>query len=196
MTATNAPTSLSDTDRLAYWLGQVALGDQKAFASLYRATSPYLMGVAMLMVKRRERAEDVLQDAFVNVWRSAGLYAQTSASPMSWLISIVRNKSLDHLRAGKRDDEQQSMGDELEISSEMMGGVTDPLELLSIAAQAHGVRQCLENLEAPLRQALAIAYYEGKTQDQVSRQLRVPLGTVKTWIRRGLLHVRRCLEAA
>ncbi len=194
------PTSdlapLSDTDRLAFWLGQVALGDKKAFALLYRATAPYLMGVAILMVKRRERAEDVLQDAFVNVWRSAGLYAQTSASPMSWLISIVRNKSLDHLRAGKRGDEQHFMDDEPEISSEEMGGVTDPLELLSIAGQAHGVRQCLETLEAPVRQALAIAYYEGNTQDQVSRQLSVPLGTVKTWIRRGLLHLRHCLEAA
>ena len=196
MTVTSNPASLSETDRLAFWLGQTAMGDKKAFASLYRATSPYLMGVAMLVVKRRERAEDVLQDAYVNVWRSAGLYAQTSASPMSWLISIVRNKSLDHLRAVKRGDEQTSMDDERQISSELMGSASDPLELLTIAGQAHGVRQCLENLEAPLRQALAIAYYEGKTQDQVSQQLRVPLGTVKTWIRRGLSHLRRCLEAA
>jgi RNA polymerase sigma-70 factor (ECF subfamily) len=85
----------AEHERLSYWLGQVALGDERAFVALYNATAPHLLGVAMMIVKRRERAEEVLQEAYVNVWHSAGRYAQTDASPMSWLISIVRNKSLD-----------------------------------------------------------------------------------------------------
>jgi RNA polymerase sigma-70 factor (ECF subfamily) len=178
------------TDRLAFWLGQVALGDQPAFEQLYRATSAHLLGVALLVLRRRERAEEVLQEAFVNVWHNAGGYAQTSASPMSWLIAIVRNKALDHLRSSKHADTHESLDEHESLASER----PDPLALLTEASGVLGLRTCLDSLDAPLRQSLALAYYEGRTHDEVARHLRAPLGTVKTWLRRGLERLRACLD--
>ena len=170
--------------------------DDDAFSALYRATSAHLLGVAMLVMKRRERAEEVLQEAFVNVWHGASKYAQTDASPMSWMISIVRHKALDHLRAGKHHDAQMSIDEEegagLHIAA---ADRADPLALLTAASVQLNVRACLDGLDAPLRQSLAMAYYEGLTHKQVSRRLQVPLGTVKGWFRRGADKLRDCLGA-
>lgn len=183
-------------DHLAYWLGQIALRDERAFEALYQATSSHLLGVATLMMKRRERAEEVLQEAFVNVWNGASQYAQTDASPMSWLISIVRHKALDHLRASKRHDTQASIDaeDGAAAHSVVAEGV-DPVALLTAASAHLNVRACLESLDAPLRQSLALAYYEGLSHGQVSRRLQAPLGTVKGWLRRGADKLRDCLSA-
>lgn len=184
------PAAPAATDRLAFWLGQVALGDQPAFEQLYQATSAHLLGVAMLVLRRRERAEEVLQEAFVNIWHNAGGYAQTGASPMSWLITIVRNKALDHLRSGRHTDKHEALEDHEALPSDR----PDPLALLAAASGTLGVRACLDSLDAPLRQSLALAYYEGQTHDEVARHLRAPLGTVKTWLRRGLERLRACLD--
>lgn len=188
---TTRPGSAPSTpnDRLAFWLGQTALGDQAAFEQLYAATSAHLLGVAVLVLKRRERAEEVLQEAFVNIWHHAGGYAQTGASPMSWLITVVRNKALDHLR---RTGEAH---DTLDEPDHLPGSAPDPLALLSQASSALGLRACLDGLDAPLRQSLALAYYEGCSHAEVASQLRTPLGTVKTWLRRGLERLRACMEA-
>jgi RNA polymerase sigma-70 factor, ECF subfamily len=184
------PAPSTATDRLAFWLGQVALGDQPAFEQLYQATSAHLLGVAMLVLRRRERAEEVLQEAFVNIWHNAGGYAQTGASPMSWLITIVRNKALDHLRSSKQADTHEPLDEHESVASER----PDPLALLTQASGTLGLRACLDSLDAPLRQSLALAYYEGQTHDEVARHLRAPLGTVKTWLRRGIERLRACLD--
>jgi len=184
------PAPSTATDRLAFWLGQVALGDQPAFKQLYQATSAHLLGVAMLVLRRRERAEEVLQEAFVNIWHNAGGYAQTGASPMSWLITIVRNKALDHLRSSRQADTHVSLDEHESVASER----PDPLALLTQASGELGLRTCLDKLDAPLRQSLALAYYEGQTHDEVARHLRAPLGTVKTWLRRGIERLRACLD--
>ena len=182
----------AEHERLSYWLGQVALVDKQAFVVLYNATAPHLLGVAMMIVKRRERAEEVLQEAYVNVWHSAGRYAQTDASPMSWLISIVRNKSLDHLRASRESDTHTSFDDE--ATHHLRDSAPDALTLLATASEQLGVRQCMASLDAPLRQSLALAYYEGLSHRDVSARLRAPLGTVKTWLRRAADKMRECLE--
>ena len=185
-----------DAQNLAYWLGQVALRDERAFEALYQATSAHLLGVAMLVMRRRERAEEVLQEAFVNVWHGAAKYAQTDASPMSWLISIVRHKGLDHLRANKHYDSQTSLeADDGAAADTLVAEDIDPLALLTLASVQHSVRACLDGLDAPLRQSLALAYYEGLSHGQVSNRLQVPLGTVKGWLRRGADKLRDCLRA-
>lgn len=193
----NTPSAFPDTARLAYWLGRVALRDDEAFSALYEATSSHLLGVAMLVMKRRERAEEVLQESFVNVWNSAAQYAQTDASPMSWMISIVRHKALDHLRAGRNHDAQASIDadDGAAAHSVVADGSTDPLALLAAASTRLNVRACMDGLDAPLRQSLALAYYEGLSHSDVSRRLRAPLGTVKGWLRRGVDQLRDCLDA-
>ena len=119
-----------DAARLATWMGQIALRDERAFAALYQATSSQLLGVAMLILKRRERAEEVLQDSFVNIWIHAGQFVQTEVSPMSWLVSIVRHKALDHLRQSRHADRHVSIDEEegnavYAIASE----APDPVEL-------------------------------------------------------------------
>lgn len=151
----------------------------------------------MLVMRRRERAEEVLQEAFVNVWHGASGFAQTDASPMSWLVSIVRHKALDHLRASRSHDAQLSMeADEGATACDAASEGTDPLALLTAASAQLSVRTCLDGLEAPLRQALALAYYEGLSHGQVSQRLQAPLGTVKGWLRRGADKLRDCLSAA
>lgn len=197
MTSQEKPTPHPHAERLAYWLGQIALRDERAFEALYMATSSHLLGVAMLVMKRRERAEEVLQEAFVNVWHGASHYAQTEASPMSWLISIVRHKAMDHLRASKRQDAQASMdADDGMAARAVVADGADPLALLTAASTQLNVRVCLDGLDAPLRQSLALAYYEGLSHGEVSRHLQAPLGTVKGWLRRGAEKLRDCLRAS
>lgn len=197
MTSRAKPAPHPHAEHLAYWLGQVALRDERAFDALYQATSSHLLGVAMLVMKRRERAEEVLQEAFVNVWHGASQYAQTDASPMSWLISIVRHKALDHLRASKSHDAQASIdADDGAAAHTAVAEGTDPLALLTAASAQLNVRACLDGLDAPLRQSLALAYYEGLSHGQVSRRLQSPLGTVKGWLRRGADKLRDCLRVA
>lgn len=169
--------------------------DERAFAALYQATSSRLLGVALLMMKRRERAEEVLQESFVNVWMHAEQFVQTQASPMSWLVSIVRHKALDHLRRSRQTDRHASMDDEEgEAAYAVASEAPDPSALLSAASTQLGLQICLEGLDAPLRQSLALAYYEGLSHPQIAGRLRAPLGTVKSWLRRGVERLRVCLN--
>jgi RNA polymerase sigma-70 factor (ECF subfamily) len=174
---------------------QVALRDERAFASLYQATSSQLLGIAMLIMKRRERAEEVLQESFVNVWVHADQFAQTEGSAMSWMISIVRHKALDHLRRSRKTDRHASIDEEDgEAAYSIVSDTPDPLALLSAASEQLGLQGCLASLDAPLRQSLALAYYEGLTHTQIAVRLRAPLGTVKSWVRRGVERLRTCLN--
>ena len=111
---------MSTNDELASLLGRIALRDQRAFELLYRATSAHLLGVAYAVMRDRERAEDVLQEAFVNVWHGAAGFRSSVATPMTWLINIVRNKAIDRIRVGQAernssvplDDEALQVGDD------------------------------------------------------------------------------------
>ena len=147
-------------DDLARWLARVALRDRSAFEQVYRATSSHLLGVAFRILNQRERAEEVLQEAFMNVWHNAGGFNAAVASPMTWLINIVRNKAIDTLRSGKTE-----RGSTVELDDE--------------ATQIAGD-------EAQQRQALALAYYRGMVHTEIAAALGAPLGTAKSWVRRGL----------
>lgn len=184
------------SDLLREQLARVALGDRAAFRRVYDATSAHLFGVALRILNRRDLAEDVLQEAFVNVWHHAGSYQAAQSPPMTWLISIVRNRALDHLRAGQRQvaaslDDAGADGDEArQVADER----PDPMQLLLAAGDALAVRACLEAIDASQRQCLALAYYHGFSHSEVAEHLRAPLGSVKAWIRRGLERLKRCLD--
>jgi len=178
-------------------LARVALGDRAALRRVYDATNAHLFGVALRILNRRDLAEDALQESFVNVWHHAGSYRTSQAEPMTWLISIVRNKALDHLRSGQRhvaesidaardEDEARQIPDER----------PDPMQLLMAAADALSIRACLNAIEASQRQCLALAYYHGYSHAEVAEHLRAPLGSVKAWIRRGLERLRKCLNGS
>jgi RNA polymerase sigma-70 factor (ECF subfamily) len=192
------PTHTPENQRLVDLLQRVALQDHASFKQLYDLTSAHLYGVAMRFVRRRELADEILQDAFINVWQQAGGYGATLSTPMTWLISIVRNKSLDRLRKSKLEsDNTCSLDDNMsDPDHEEAVDHADPHELFAAATEKIELNRCLSLLEPPQRQSLALAYYNGLSHSELAEQLQVPLGTAKAWIRRGLERLKKCFEAA
>ena len=183
-----------DALELQRLLSRVALGDRKAFRALYDATSPSLFGVAVRILNRRDRAEEVIQDAFVNVWQRASSYSDAVSRPMTWLTAIVRNRALDILRSeSARPVESLDNEDNGEVD-EPADERPDPLGLLERALDEVRVRDCIGDIHGPQRQCLALAYYHGLSHSEVAAQLAAPIGSVKVWIRRGLDRLKRCLD--
>jgi len=181
-------------------LERTGRGDHAAFAEVYRRTQAHLFGLALRMLRREQSAEDVLQEAFVNIWKSAGSYrAQVDGrdiQPMTWLIAIVRNKALDALRTRKRRGEVEWTEPDDDSLAADAAAAPSALELLSRASQALAVEGCLNSLDGTHRQCLALAYYQGLTHSEVAAQVGAPLGSVKAWIRRGLDKLKACLAVA
>jgi RNA polymerase sigma-70 factor (ECF subfamily) len=174
--------------RLADLLSRTALGDRKAFAELYEATKSKLFAVSLRIVRERHLAEEVLQDSFVNIWNHASAYAQAKSAPTTWMTAIVRNRSLDIVR---RTREEPDVDDTL--AANMTDESAAPLREMQERAEAHSLRECLQELEGEQRQSIALAFYQGLSHSELAEHLRRPLGTVKTHIRRGLLKLRDCL---
>jgi len=190
------PTSETDRSaRLADLLARTALSDQAAFAELYRLAAPHLYGVALRILREPALAEDLLQEAFVNVWHHAGSYNSAKAKPQTWLTSIVRNRCLDQLRRREPDTVTLTRDDD-EPEMELEGMGPTPEELLLSGADANSVRSCIEGLEGGQRQAIALAFVQGLSHAELAVHLRQPLGTVKSWVRRGLERLKKCLDAA
>ena len=192
-----------DSASLQELLAQTARGDHAAFARVYERTHAHLFGLALRMLGREQAAEDVLQEAFVSIWKSAGQYRSRvegqDIQPMTWLIAIVRNKSLDALRARTRRKETALPdADALDADEDAAAArPTSPsaLELLSQATQALQIEGCMNALEGSYRQSLALAYYQGLSHTEVAAQMGAPLGSVKAWIRRGLERLKSCLAS-
>ena len=187
---------MTTNDDLAALLVRVAvLRDRAAFAQVYRATSAHLLGIAFRILNRRERAEEVLQESFMNVWHSASGFKPSVASPMTWLINIVRNKAIDALRSGKTE-----RGSTFALDDEALQVADDerqqPQHLLDDSLVKLKIDDCMAGLGAQHRQALALAYYSGMVHTEIAAALGAPLGTAKAWVRRGLNKLKSCLEAA
>lgn len=179
--------------RLARLLARSALRDQRAFADLYRETSAKLFGVALRILRRNDWAEEVLQESYVNIWNHAAGYAAGKSAPLTWMTSVVRNRSLDWLRR----PQLESGGEEYEIAVEMWADDTDgPLEQISAAADAAALARCMRTLDQSQRQSIALAFYHGLSHSELAAHLRQPLGTVKTWVRRGMDKLKICLGEA
>lgn len=182
------PAQALDGSALQALLARSALGDRAAFRALYQATAAKLFGVALRILRREDWAEEVLQECYVSVWRHAREYNATRAAPMTWMTSIVRNRCLDWLR---RPNPEPLPDEALEsIESENPG----PLASLEQARDTAALARCLGGLDARQRQAIALAFFDGLSHAELARHLREPLGTVKTWVRRGLARLRNCLE--
>jgi len=180
---------------LARLMARVALQDRAAFEQVYRLTSDHLLGLAHGILNRRDRAEDVLQEAFMNVWYNAAAYNPAIATPMTWLINIVRNKSIDKLRSGKgeRAATVELDDDAMQVADEHTPG---PQQLLDESLVKAHIDQCMAGLAAAQRQAIALAYYRGMVHTEIAEVLGAPLGTVKAWVRRGVDRLKSCLETA
>ncbi len=194
------PTPSSTLQELLLASGR---GDHACFSQIYERTSAHLFGVALRMLGSEHAAEDVLQEAYVSIWKNASQYRATvdgqALSPMTWLIAIVRNKSLDALRKAKRlrEDEFIAEGDALDRAPTLLADASpSALESLSTACESLSIEACMGTLSAAQRQALALCYYQGLTHSEAAAQMGSPLGSVKAWVRRGLDKLKDCLSRA
>jgi RNA polymerase sigma-70 factor (ECF subfamily) len=176
--------------RLAGLLSQSALKNQRAFADLYALTSPKLYGVALRILRRQDWAEEVLQECYVSIWNHAGNYAVQRSAPLTWMTSIVRNRCLDWLRRPR----QEATGDEYDIAVEAwQDDAPGPLDQLVASKEAAALGRCLRQLEAKQRQSIMLAFFNGLSHSELASHMKQPLGTVKTWVRRGLERLKSCL---
>jgi RNA polymerase sigma factor (sigma-70 family) len=182
----------TDTQLIAL-LDRVALADEPALRELYELTSSKLYGVAVRVVTNREWAEDVLQEAFLNIWRIAGDFKASLSPPMAWMALVVRSRGLDFLR--RRNASRADMGQELDdmIADTVAGDSPDPLDVAQASEQAKALHRCLALLENRQREVVSLAYMRDLSHGELAEQLKLPLGTVKTWIRRGLEQLRGCM---
>ncbi|MDO9405531.1 MAG: sigma-70 family RNA polymerase sigma factor [Polaromonas sp.] len=183
-----------NTDRqLAALIERVALADEAALRQLYELTSSRLYGVAVRVVTNREWAEDVLQEAFLNIWRIAGDYRASLSPPMAWMGLIVRSRGLDFLR--RRNSDRADAVQELDdvISDTVAGDSPNPMDMAQASEQAWALHQCLSRLDNKQREVVSLAYMRDLSHGELAEQLKLPLGTVKTWIRRGLEQLRGCM---
>ncbi|RON67715.1 RNA polymerase sigma factor [Pseudomonas fluorescens] len=181
--------SIADTEQLRQLLAQCSLGDRRAFETLYRSVGPRLHGVALRFMGRPDLAEEVLQESFVRIWNNASRYEAHLSAPLTWMINITRNQAIDQLRKHRdrplTDLEQDNLPDESPSAHEQ----------LNSAREANALNRCLETLDSMQRQSISVAYFQGLSCTELAEHLATPLGTVKSWLRRGLERLRRCLES-
>lgn len=182
-----------DPQQLKIWLSAAAKKDGAAFRLLYDATSSKLFGFALRILHKQELAEEALQDGFIAIWNNANSYQPHLASPMTWMATIVRNKAFDLLR--RSDDTVEIDADQFD--SEVMNALQDPqatpIQALQMSGDARELAHCMSALEGVHRQVVALAYYHDMSHSEVAQQMSLPIGTVKTWIRRSLERLRICL---
>ncbi len=163
-------------------------GNGKAFRALYDREAGKMLGVAMRLLRRQSLAEDAVHDAFVNIWNKAATFDPQAGSARGWMYTILRNRALNMLRTESRLDHQ----DEFET---LLGAATeeDPETVVASLSDAGALRRCLEGLDPNRRSVLVLAYVHGLTHGEIAGKLGVPLGTMKSWIRRSLLSLKECM---
>lgn len=160
-----------------------ALKDQRAFKVLYNKASPQVYAVLLRLLKDQNLAEEILQESFIQIWQHAHYYHSERGEPLPWMISIARYRAMDL----KRKQAKENSADDTSIPAE-------PIDTLLQTELQDLLNYCLKQLDQVSRQVLLLSYYEGYTHNQLSTQLAEPLGTVKSWIRRGFYQLKNCLE--
>jgi RNA polymerase sigma factor (sigma-70 family) len=183
----------TDTRQLKTWLAATARKDGAAFRQLYDATSSKLFGFALRILGKRELAEEVIQESFVSIWNNAASYQSGLAAPMTWMTTIVRNKAYDALRRIDGAVEIDADNFDKEVMDALESADPTPIEALQISDESKALARCFAKLENLHRQAIALAFYHDLSHSEVAEQLALPIGTVKTWVRRGLEKLRLCL---
>ncbi len=169
---------------------RVAAGDRTALRLAYSETSAKLFGVCLRILGDRSEAEDVLQEVYLTVWRKAASFDESVASPITWLVAIARNRSIDRLRSGAASRANAP----IEAAADIPDAGLSALERLERNDERARLSDCLRELEERQSAAICSAFLDGFTYEELAERARVPLGTMKSWIRRGLLKLRTCLE--
>lgn len=179
-------------ERLRSAMARLADGDSAALEEIYQSTRVKLFGICLRILGDRKEAEDALQDVYINLWQRADRYDPSRASPISWLATFARNRAIDRLRTGKVRggavpvEEAAPLPDEAPLAD----------MLLVDAEQSAQIHQCLDKLDDRTEAHIRSAFYDGYTYAELAERADVPLGTMKSWIRRGLQKLRACLEAS
>ena len=174
-------------------IDRVGQHDESALRQLYERTSPRLMGLAMRVVRQREWAEDVVQESFLTIWRVACDYRSSLSPPLAWMGLIVRSRSLDLLRRRTADRAQLTQELDDEMSDTLASDAANPMDAADASEQAQALHRCLGQLEDRQREVVSMAYLRDLSHGDLAGELALPLGTVKTWIRRGLEKLRVCM---
>jgi RNA polymerase sigma-70 factor (ECF subfamily) len=172
-------------------LASVARRDEAAFERLYEATSAKLFGVVLRILKRQDLAEEVIQDAYVKIWNSAGQFNPDLSSPITWMVSIARNRAIDVVRKRSEisiEEEPSAM--------DVAADTPDPLARKDMTEELKRIMECVGQLEPERQRLVLLAYYNGWSREQLAQKFDTPLNTIKTWLRRSMVEIRECLGLA
>jgi RNA polymerase sigma-70 factor (ECF subfamily) len=188
-------TPPADAEELAALLQRIGLGERDALRTLYARCAPKLFGLALRVLVRKDWAEDVLQESFVNIWRHAADYRPHQAAPMTWMTTIVRNRALDCLRRQHAERVQESVPLDDSYADVLADHAPGPADVALAGQQARTLAECLKRLDPHQREVVTLAYLRDLSHSELAQTLSLPLGTVKSWMRRGLERLRECLGA-
>jgi RNA polymerase sigma-70 factor (ECF subfamily) len=181
---------------LADLLSRVAMGDRAAFRTLYDATQADLFSVVRRITRNDSVAADVLQECFLTVWHRASSYDAGKAAVMTWMTTIVRNRAFDRLSLASTRHETPLPDGDIDGLWEAHDHAGDASAWADAADERRRLHRCMEHLEPQQRQSVALAFLQGLSHSEVAEHLGRPLGSVKGWIRRAMVHLRDCLAAA
>ena len=179
----------SDTADIADLIARCALRDRGAFRDLYRRTSAKLYGVTLRILRDRSEAEEALQEVYVKIWQRADRYVPGGYSPISWLVAVARNHALDVLRARK------PQSDDIDLALDVADAGPDPEQAAVQSGERFRIDNCLGQLDGEKADAVRGAYLDGFSYEELATRHKVPLNTMRTWLRRSLMKLRECLEA-
>lgn len=184
----------SDPDDERELMKRIKARDAEALEQLYDAYSSLLYGLVIPIVKKKEEAEDLLQEVFLRIWEKAYTFDETRGNVYSWIVTLARNKAIDRIRSKGYKTQQKATASTDEPDFTLEGDRYDPLETTIHSDRAELVKTALEQIPKKQRQVIEIAYYKGMTQSEIAEHLDLPLGTVKTRTRQGLIKLKDILE--
>lgn len=173
---------------LVEWLAAVSQGDRVAFERLYAATRAKLYGVALRILKRHDLADEVLQEVYLKIWNSAGQFNPGVASPITWMVTIARNRAIDLVRK-RREVSIEEEPEAMDVAADL----PNPLARRELTEDVQRLMGCIDRLEPERRSLVLLAYRNGWSREQLAARLGKPVNTIKTWLRRSLLEIRECL---
>ncbi len=186
-------TTTADFFDYEHALRQCAQGERTALHALYRRDSAYLLGVALRIVRQRQQAEDVLHDAFMNIWSQAASFDASRGSGRGWIYSVVRNLALNAVRNGAREVSVDEETAEALETRQAMDAHAQTAEAFELNASLGRLNECLARLEPARRNCILHAYVDGCSHGEIAERTQTPLGTVKAWIKRGMASLKECM---
>ncbi len=192
--ATIGKSTHGNSDDEVELMKRIKAHDADALEKLYDLYKGLLFGMVISIVKKREEAEDVLQEIFVKIWNKAGSFNENRGNVYSWIVTLARNKAIDRIRSKGYKTQQKQSASIHEPFFRLEGDKYDPMETTIFSDRAELVKKALAEIPEEQSEVIKIAYYQGMTQSEIAKYLDIPLGTVKTRTRQGMIKLKRILE--